>query len=403
MNQFEQYFLMDESSVVDYVRAKAEQLKTSLFAGSRDNGQELPLTAKEIGDGNLNYVYRVGDGKKSVIVKQAGPMARLSSGKEISRDRNRIESEILMLQWELAPGSVPEIYLYDEIMCCCVMEDLADYEIMRSGLLEGKVYPEFPGHIAEFLVNMLMKTSDLSKDHKKKKEWVKAFINPDLCEISERLVFDEAMLNLTGKNHVEPENEALVRTRIYENKELIAEAAKLKYHFMNDAQVLLHGDLHTGSIFVKKDSTKIFDPEFAFYGPAGYDLGNVAAHLLIAAQRMNADGNEEAETWIRTAVSEVISHYIDCYEKQYSECAGDALSKQEGFKEWYLEEILKDTAGYAGMEILRRCIGVARTKDVQGIADPEKRAEAERKLIETGIELVMQRERYFSRQSSEIK
>ncbi|XBX10660.1 hypothetical protein QMP26_41735 (plasmid) [Enterocloster clostridioformis] len=47
------------------------------------------------------------------------------------------------------------------------------------------------------------------------------------------------------------------------------------------------------------------------------------------------------------------------------------------------------------MEIIRRSIGVARTKDIQGIADPGKRAEAERKLIETGIELVMQRELYF--------
>ncbi len=385
MHQFEQYFLMDEASVIDYVRAKVTRLEGTEF------------TAKEIGDGNLNYVYRVSDGKGSVIVKQAGPMARLSSGKKISRDRNSIESKILMLQWELAPGSVPEIYFYDETMCCCVMEDLADYEIMRNGLLEGKTYPEFASHVAEFLVNMLMKTSDLSKDHKKKKEQVKAFINPDLCEISERLVFDEAMLNLTRKNHAEPENEALVRTQIYENRALITEAAKLKFRFMNEAQALLHGDLHTGSIFVKEDSTKIFDPEFAFYGPAGYDLGNVVAHLLIAAQRMNADGNEKAENWIRTAVSDVIARYRYYYKKQYPSYADDELARQDGFKEWYLDEILKDTAGYAGMEIIRRCIGAAGTKDIQGIGDPGKRAEAERKLLETGIALVMQREWYFSR------
>lgn len=387
MGQFEQYFLMDEASVIDYVKAKGTWLQGTAF------------TAREIGDGNLNYVYRVSDGEKSVILKQAGPMARLSSGKEISRDRNRIESRILMLQWELAPGSVPEVYLYDEIMCCCVMEDLADYEIMRNGLLDGMIYPEFAGHIAGFLVNMLMKTSDLSKDHKKKKEWVRMFINPDLCEISERLVFDEAMFNLTGKNRVEPENEGVVRTGIYENKALITEAAKLKFRFMNEAQVLLHGDLHTGSIFVKEDSTKIFDPEFAFYGPAGYDLGNVVAHLLIAAQRMNTDGNGKEEKWIRATVLNVIESYRRFYKEQYPRYADDAFAKQEGFKEWYLDEILKDTAGYAGMEIIRRVIGAAGTKDVQGIADPGKRAEAERKLLETGIKLVMQRERYFSGKS----
>ena len=34
---------------------------------------------------------------------------------------------------------------------------------------------------------------------------------------------------------------------------------------MTNAQALLHGDLHTGSVFVRDDSTKVIDPEFAFY------------------------------------------------------------------------------------------------------------------------------------------
>jgi 5-methylthioribose kinase len=43
---------------------------------------------------------------------------------------------------------------------------------------------------------------------------------------------------------------------------------------MNNAQALIHGDLHTGSILIKEDSMKVIDPEFAFYGPMGYDIGN---------------------------------------------------------------------------------------------------------------------------------
>ena len=37
---------------------------------------------------------------------------------------------------------------------------------------------------------------------------------------------------------------------------------------------LIHGDLHTGSIFINEESTKVFDPEFCFYGPMGYVKGN---------------------------------------------------------------------------------------------------------------------------------
>ena len=34
---------------------------------------------------------------------------------------------------------------------------------------------------------------------------------------------------------------------------------------MNNAQALLHGDLHTGSIFANEQGVKVIDPEFAFY------------------------------------------------------------------------------------------------------------------------------------------
>ena len=42
---------------------------------------------------------------------------------------------------------------------------------------------------------------------------------------------------------------------------------------MTNAQALIHGDLHTGSVFVKGDSTKVIDPEFAFMGLWDMTLG----------------------------------------------------------------------------------------------------------------------------------
>ena len=62
MSRFDDYFLLDENSVVDYVREKLD-----IF----DEGE--PLFSNEIGDGNLNYVFRVKSGTtdKSVIVSAA--------------------------------------------------------------------------------------------------------------------------------------------------------------------------------------------------------------------------------------------------------------------------------------------------------------------------------------------
>ena len=73
-----------------------------------------------------------------------------------------------------------------------------------------------------------------------------------------------------------------MKKELYEDEALKLAVAKLKFEFMNNAQALIHGDLHTGSIFVKQDSTRVFDPEFAFYGPMGYDIGNVVANMIFA-------------------------------------------------------------------------------------------------------------------------
>ena len=58
-------------------------------------------------------------------------------------------------------------------------------------------------------------------------------------------------------------------TDILHDQDLKAEVAKLRNGFMNNAQALLHGDLHSGSIFANERGIKIIDPEFAFYGPMG--------------------------------------------------------------------------------------------------------------------------------------
>ena len=80
--------------------------------------EDADLQAKEIGDGNINYVFKVWDTKtnESIIIKQADTVLR-SSGRPLDVDRNRIEAEILMLQGKLAPQYVPKVYKYDPIMC----------------------------------------------------------------------------------------------------------------------------------------------------------------------------------------------------------------------------------------------------------------------------------------------
>ena len=175
--------------------------------------------------------------------------------------------------------------------------------------------------------------------------------------------------------------------------------AKLKNEFMNNAQALVHGDLHTGSIFVREDSTKVFDPEFAFYGPMGYDVGNVVANLIFAWNNGDATIEDEAERaaftgWVENTISEVIDLFIQKFRDCWRDNATDMMAKTEGYLDWYLAGVLADTAAVAGLELNRRTVGMAQVKDITTIPDEAKRVRAERINIYAAKDFIMNRRNF---------
>jgi 5-methylthioribose kinase len=377
---------MKEADLPGYIREKMP----GYFAA------DAALTVKEIGDGNLNYVFRIIDEEagKSIIVKQAGEALRISAEMKVSTDRNRIESEILLLQDKYAPGLVPKIFRYDTVICACIMEDLSDHTLMRYALMEHRIFPKFAGDITTYMAATLLATTDAVMEHKAKKALVKSFINPELCEITEDLVYTEPYNDVNKRNIVTPENADFVKKELYEDKALHLEAAKLKFDFMNNAQALLHGDLHTGSIFVKEDSTKVFDPEFAFYGPMGYDIGNIIANLFFAWDNGHAAGAQEFCAWVLKTAGEVIDLFKKKFLDYYKDHVTDYMAKTEGFVEWYLAAILTDTAACTGVELIRRTVGMAQVKDVTTIPDRQKRVLAERTNIYCAKDCIMNRTKF---------
>ena len=384
MSRFDTYFLMKTPDVLDYVKEK----------GYMPEGAQL--TAKEIGDGNLNYVFRVVEEAtgKSVIVKQAGEALRISAEMHVSTDRNRIESEILEIQWKYAPGLVPRIFGYDTVMSACVMEDLSDHALMRYAMMRHETFPRFADDVSTYMVNTLLKTTDVAMEHKAKKDLVKRFINPELCEITEDLVLTEPYNDVKGRNIIFPQNAAFVQRELYADTALHLEIAKIKFAFMNNAQALIHGDLHTGSIFVKQDSTRVFDPEFAFYGPMGYDIGNVVANLIFAYDNGVAAGDTAFCDWTLQAIVDMLDLFKAKFLTAFDQCVTDVMAKTAGFKQWYLSTIMADTAAYAGTELIRRTVGMAQVKDVTTIADADKRAFAERLNVLCAKDYIMHRDSF---------
>ncbi|OMF09831.1 S-methyl-5-thioribose kinase [Paenibacillus amylolyticus] len=352
------------------------------------------LDCHEIGDGNLNLVFHITDqnSDKSIIIKQALPYAKVvGESWPLSLVRARIEREILQEEYRLCPGMVPEVYHYDDDLALTVMEDLSDHVIMRKGLIEGVSYPLFAQHIGEFMARTLFFTSDLGMDQQLKKEQQGRFINPDQCKITEDLIFDEPYRIAEKNNYdvsIEDEAEALHTDGV-----LHLEVALLREKFLTHGQALLHGDLHTGSIFVTPESTKVIDPEFAYYGPMGFDVGAVLANLLLNYASLpgwiqDETALRERETLLLNMVRDVWTEFESRFRALWVNDLVDPMAKTPGYQDLYVQQLFRDSIGFAGAKMVRRIVGLAHVADIDTIPNETEREHAQRKALSIGKALI---------------
>ncbi|MBC7870624.1 MAG: S-methyl-5-thioribose kinase, partial [Chitinophagaceae bacterium] len=164
----QEYFPLEPLSVIEYV--KRLDAVRDIFSTDED------LTAEEIGDGNLNLVFKIrakADPKRTVVVKQSLPYMRLVGDEwPLPIERARIEAQALQIEARLCPEHTPHVYHFDPVMYAIVMQNLDNHIIMRKGLSAGIQYPHFADHIGKFLAKTLGYTSDLILDYRTKKEQV---------------------------------------------------------------------------------------------------------------------------------------------------------------------------------------------------------------------------------------
>jgi 5-methylthioribose kinase len=150
-------------------------------------------TVDEVGDGNINFVFIVKGPSGGLCLKQSLPFVRcVGESWPLSTDRCRIEAEALRLTGQLCPAHVPAVYHYDAKTALIAMQYLAPpAKIMRHGIVAGEVFPAAPAHIGEFLASTLFHTSALALSSAAFKQQVLDYVNPDLCKLTEGVVFCE--------------------------------------------------------------------------------------------------------------------------------------------------------------------------------------------------------------------
>jgi 5-methylthioribose kinase len=375
----EDYKALTEKTAVDLA------LKLGLFH------PENALECKEIGDGNLNYVFRITNPEtnKGVIIKQALPYAKvIGESWPLTIRRAVIESNALKIFGEYCPAYVPEVYYSDEKLAITIMEDLSHLTIARTGLIHGENYPYLSRHIGEYLAKTLFYTSDFFLEHEKKKELAVQFSNPELCKITESFVFTDPFFN-SESNDFEQELTKDAEA-IWADTELILEAAKLKKIFITEQEALLHGDLHTGSIFASSTETKVIDPEFAFYGPIGFDVGQILANLLFQAVTRTRNGKDREA--IFNHLETVWTTFEDTFTQLWKSEGQEAFCKSEGYLDFVIQKIREDSYGFAGCELIRRTIGLSHVKDLDSIENKNDRIHSKKEVLQLGSLLIKQRQ-----------
>ncbi|MGL9617332.1 S-methyl-5-thioribose kinase [Bradyrhizobium sp. U531] len=395
------YRILQEAALRDYLAGLPEL--TALLGGDPS-----AWVITEVGDGNLNLVFIVKGTRGGVAVKQALPYVRLV-GESWPLPLSRAHYEFLALsrQAELAPGLVPALLHHNETLALTVMELLEPHIIMRKGLVAGTRYPGFVGDITTFMARTLFFTSDLALSAAEKKEGIAAFAgNHALCKITEDLIFTDPYRIAEQNRWTAPHLDALA-AGLRDDMELHVAISRLKLKFMASPEALLHGDLHTGSIMVTGSQTRVIDPEFAFYGPMGFDVGAVLANLLMAyfasSGHERAPGERAAfEGWVLETVEQVWSEFARKFLDLWrAGGTGDAYpvslfagpqgaARLEAERQAYMQRLFADTVGFAGAKTIRRIFGLAHNIDFELIEDAKTRAISEARAVRLARAMMME-------------
>ncbi|KGA31432.1 methylthioribose kinase [Pectobacterium brasiliense] len=352
------------------------------------------VAAEEIGDGNLNLVFKIKDeaGVSRIIVKQALPYVRcVGESWPLTLDRARIEAETLLTHARFCPQHTVTVLHHDPELAVMVQEDLSDHRIWRSELVKGADYPQAAAQLGEYLAQTLFHTSDFHQHPHEKKAAASQFTNPELCQITEDLFFTDPYID-----HERNQFDAALTPDVLalrDDRALKLAVAGLKHGFLSKAEALLHGDIHSGSIFVAEGRLKAIDAEFGFYGPIGFDVGTAIGNLLLnycglpglLAPREAAAGRERRLEDIRTLWQTFSTRFLALSDNE----SRDPALAESGYAALFLQQVWRDAVGYCGTELIRRTIGLAHVTDLDGIQEAEARLACQRHAISLGRTLVL--------------
>lgn len=277
---------------------------------------ETLVSLEKPGEGNMNFVLRATTNLRSFILKQARPWVEKFPHIDAPVERVGVEAHFFKTLESIDSINkyAPKCLGYDTKSFILATEDLgkgADYSFLYqndNSLKETEI-----DCLIEYLVAL-----------HRVDEPIDFPTNMAMRKLNHEHIFNFPFLEENGFN-LDDVQKGLQKISISYKKDTILKKsiAECGDVYLSNGTHLLHGDFYPGSWLKVATGLKIIDPEFAFVGPAEFDLGVLIAHLILGEQP--------------TTTTQKVWH-------QYQQ-------KQD------IDNSL--LAQFVGVEILRRLIGVA--------------------------------------------
>ena len=307
------------------------------------------MSAERAGEGNMNCVVRVRMPNRSLVLKQALPwVAKYPSiAAPVERAASEARFYYFVAQSPSVAAMMPRLLDFDENSAVLIVEDLSPAETLLDCYQGARSFsrPQLKelAHYLSALHSLTIPQSERA-----------AFRNAAMRKLNHEHIFDvplrtdgalsEMLERITpGLDRV---GDGLRRDRSY--CEVVEKLGRT--YLEHEGPSLIHGDLFPGSLLqIGQGKLRVIDPEFSFCGNPEFDIGVFYAHLLLSRHE-----GETASFWLQVALQDA-SH-------------SETL-------------VLR----YAGVEIMRRIIGVAQLPLAVSLETKELLLEQSRQLVLSGV------------------
>lgn len=295
---------------------------------------ESVVSAEIAGQGNMNSVVRVATNQRTFILKQSRPWVEKYPEIPAPFDRSRVEAEFYQsVSHTSAAAFMPRFHWVDDESQILCLEDVGTVPDFSNIYADARVTPDELEQLCRFLSVLHRLPSRIANREMRRLNHVHIFVYPFQAENGLDLDGITPGLGQIGRN-------------AKENRGLVERATQLGQLYLSEGKFLLHGDYFPGSWLRGMTGVKVIDPEFGFSGPREFDLGVMLGHLVLSGMEMEP------------AVTSLGRRYA-----------------------WWKELDHKLILNFAGVEILRRLLGVAQLPVAPDL-------ERKRKLIEEAISMV---------------